>query len=582
MRKFKATLSLVAVAALFGGVAQAECPSFNSALPTVVVTPNDLAGSPDANGLAFPDAFDLLSYLDLGTSATSVQGVFAQFAVGGSTPQSGGAAIYNVNGFGPVAAIPTTAAGITGAASKVDTAVDSTLSFSNVSSGPTTGAASERTLTLFVVAPSSSTACSVDGEIALGSFNIITQTTGPDELTAPACGWVTFYDEAGTDFTNWLAFTNTGFTLSSTASQLTIGIAGSAPVGFASYFRTFSTAFQADTVYRVRMNMQSTATAAQNESFRTRMGNPQFQNDTGSLEQQFAQLGAAFPTTARDVTQYLWAKNPGTGFSAPDPLAGDPVGIALDKIETGSVAATYNTVINSVVIDATDYACFTSGTANVIGNFGRASVSNNDGYAPSGTPTAFTTAMTAGVINQGATSVTTNWTTANLPAAAINGDGSAFHTLSTPLASSNQFAFSTIAPLTTDFTAGTNKVYVADLWLSASEAPNATTSRLPVLRLRFISAEVSGGQRENGLIAIQLHPSRNFAGDSENQSAITAANSARHYRAIFKPNYNISGPQGTGFFVDFLYNRAGAEEIKPNGTLTIERLTITEYDEPSF
>ncbi|MDX2177323.1 MAG: hypothetical protein SF028_12730 [Candidatus Sumerlaeia bacterium] len=581
MRNFKATLSLVAVAALFGGVAQAECPSFNSALPTVVVTPNDLAGSPDANGLAFPNAFDLLSYLDLGTSATSVQGVFAQFAVGGATPQSGASAIYNVNGFGPVAAIPTTAVGITGAASKVDTAVDSTLSFSNVSAGPTTGAASERTLTLFVVAPSSSTACSVDGEIALGSFNIITQTTGPDELTAPACGWTTFYDEAGTDFTNWLALGATGFTLSATANELTMGISSTAPSGFASYFRTFTTAFQADTVYRLRMNMQSTATAGNNEWFRTRMGNPLFQMDSGSLEQGFTQQGQAFPTTAKNVTQYLWAKNTGTGESAPL-AAADPVGIALDKIETGTVAATYNTVVNSLVIDSTDYACFTSGASTVLGNFGASSVTNNDGYAPSGTASAFTTAFGAGTLVDGGSTVTSNWTTLALPAGAINGNGSAFITYNTNTALSAQTGFSSLFGGPLDFTANATSVYVADVWLSAGAVPNATTQRLPVLRLRFIAAEGANAQRENGVVLMQLQPSRSFGADGENQSGITAANSARHYRAIFKPNYNGSFGFGTGFALDFLFNRGGGEEIKPNGTITIERLTITQYAEPAF
>lgn len=582
LRSIKATLSLIAVAALVGSVAQAECPSFNSALPSVIVTPNDTFGNDDSLGLTFNDAFDVLTYIDLGTSASSVDGVFAQFAVGGSSPQSGGAAIYTINGISPVASIPTTAAAITGAGSKLDTSVESLLSFENISSGPTTGAASERTLTLFVVAPSSSAACSQDAEIALASFNIITQLTGPDELTAPSCNWTTVYDDAG-NLSDWADLNfGTGITLTASAANLQFAITSGA-TGFGALFRILPT-FQADTVYELRMNMQSTATSGNNEWFRTRLGNPSFSMDAGSLEQGFTQNGTAYPTTARDVVQYFQAKETGTGPSASGGF--DTSGIALDIIDTGASAAAYTTQVNSVVLRSTTPDCLGVGT--VVWDYGRATVSNNDGFAPpASAPTAFGATWTKGMLLDlgGASSVTSNWSTLGpLGVGSVDGQGSAFWTVTSSLVNSNDLGFGTLFGAGGDFTANLNRVYVLDAWISSNEAPNNTTARFPVLRLRFNSAEVTNGQRETGHFQIPLGPDRDFEGSepSDNQGAITAANSARHYRAIFKPNYNPSFNLGTGVAIDFLFNRTDAIQIRPNGQLTIERLTLREYVDPAF
>lgn len=615
-RSVIATLPIIAAACLLGGSASAECPQFNSPLPTVFVTDVTDTGAPDitANFFVYTDAFDLVDYVDFGsTGLTDARWAFNEFQTGSSTPETGSNRIYAINGQQGAASVPTTAAAVDSASSGGSggsVATGGLLTFRNVKLSPTSSTSfpaplpadvtppgNTRTITMYLISPSTSSACFLNANIDVASFQVITEVgspTNPDRLTGASCSFTPFqsyptfdnawnYGELDPAFSPTPASldapTIAGYSGSAPAGTTTIGFASTAALNatFATWRRNLGTPLAADTLYRVRSTVNTNGTVNQTNWFRIRFGGDFFSGH-GYGEQGYASRASSAPiNSAKTMTLYHWAKS----ASAGDGLPGGPdqPAFQMDLIDEDATQGGHNFTVANVVIDSTTRDCL--GTGVVLRNRGAATLTSDDGYAPPSGATAFnsTDYINGNFPDVGSTaSMTVSFTS---PIA-----GAANFTFASALATNNTgFAAFTGSTAEAAVTVSNSKVYAFDVWVSAAVAPNTTSSRPPVLRLRWI-ADQSVGANHGQINSPQwnLHNDNDFNGVSDDANGISAANSAKHYASFWQPDLVLSAQPITtsNYFVDFIYNRQGGSAIKPNGTFTVERLVITEYDQPTF
>lgn len=622
-RSVKATLPFLAAACLIGGSASAECPQFNSALPTVIVTDVTPAGAPDitANFFVYTNAFDLVDYIDFGsTGLTDSRFAFNEFTVGSSTPSTGSNRIYSINGDLGDAAVPTTAAAVDTASntSGGSVATEGVLTFRNVKLSPVggepfatpapadvTAPGNTRNITLYLIAPSSSATCFLNANIDVASFQVITEVGSagsPDRLTGSSCSFTPFQTYA-TFAPGWSYGSLGGGTVSLTpAGTLTTpatvpGYSGDAPAGTTAIGFTASvastgpstwrhnlgTALSADTLYRVRSTWSSnvaTPGAGNSNWVRLRFGGDFFA-ENGQAEQGYEREGAAFPVTGSPRAQslYHWVRSASAGSSLPG--GSDEPALNFDLNDASTTIAGHLTTLSSLSIDSTTRDCLGAGT--VLRNFGATSVSNADGETPSATGLA---AFSAGNTTTGAlVDVAGSVTMATSFTSPVNGAANLTFTPSGSIGLPDQTGFAAVfqsgaSAITIDQT----KIYAIDTWVSAPVAPNLTTSRLPWVRHRWTADPIGNNQGQIYTVQYNLNPDQNFDGTADNGNGLTTANSSVHYASFWQPDFNTGVQPLTGYnwFVDFIFNRNGATAVKPNGTLSLERVTITQYDQPLF
>ena len=618
-RSLKATLPFLAATVLLGSSAFAECPQFNGPLPNVIVTDVTPAGTADitANFFVYTDAFDLVDYIDFGsTGLTDASYAFNEFTTGSSTPSTGAARIYTLNGDLGAATVPATAAAVDAAAAGGNggtVAADGLLSFRNVKLSPVgpstfpapagsdvTAPDNTRTITMYLVAPSSSATCFVDGEIDVRSFEVITElgsAGSPDRLTGAACSFTPFldyptfdsawnYGELDPAFTSPPASlgapTIPGYGGSAPAATAAIGIASTAGLTttFATWRNNLGVSLDADTIYRVRSVVNSNSTVNQSNWVRIRIGGDFFA-ENGQGEQGYTSNASSMPRASRTQNLLHWVKSASAGSSLPG--GSDQPAYNFDLIDESNTIGGHNFTVSGVTIDTLTRACL--GTGTVLRNKGVAAVSNEDGYTPSATgltPFAGGDGYSVLNLNDAGVTVTVGTSTAAPVAGAMNitfttaaaGDQTGFGAL---LVSGN--------PGEANVTIDNTKLYAMDLWISAPIAGNTTTSRLPVIRTRWIADQSVGGNHGQTHSAYyNLNPDQDYNGTADNANGLSAANSAKHYVGYWWPDLDLTAQPITtsNYFVDFLYNRAGATAVRPNGTFSIERLSITEYDQPTF
>jgi hypothetical protein len=646
--RIKGTLPLLAAASLLGSAAFAECPAFQAGnpMPTVVISDNDTSGNPDAGGpnlFEYLNAFDLIDYIDLGSVTSNpdqdARWNYAEFAVGGTTPE-GASGDYTINGNLGVTTVPTTAAGLdTGSYSAVSQGV---LSFRNIFLSPVGGpfiapgvgdTPNQKTMTIFLIAPSTSSACFLDANIDVASFSILTEAGTLDHLSPPLCSWTPFYDVNG-DFgstttpgsvapvaewnfliTNGGAYTpdttppgnaqaGGSFGTHAVAGTTAVGMHGTvgSAVGLASWGFTTDDLIQ-DRIYRCRITLSSNkGPASASAWWRARMGGSFFTYH-GNAEEGFDHNSQSMPNSATGAVtleMLMWIKTstPALGFAAAGNFTGDAPFLIVDFIDFFTDAGSEVDMVSDVIIDSTTRDCL--GTGTVMYNYGRASISAVEDYNPPAT------GLTAFNVDGGAT----GWGAIKLPGfgdtnvtfTGSNGSGGAMNvawtTVGTP--GVNDFGAGVVGSFnlaTTGFNADNNTVYSIDAWLSPNISPNNSTSRMPVLRLRFSGNEGGGGNVHRNQFHTQWHlsPDTNFDGNTldgsgvpENLSALTTAGVARHYASFWQPDLNTNvgtgGNANTSYFVfgDFLWNRQAGLNIRPQGTIVIERFLVQSYPDWTF
>lgn len=615
-RSVIATLPIIAAACLLGGSASAECPQFNSPLPTVFVTDVTDTGAADitANFFVYTDAFDLVDYVDFGsTGLTDARWAFNEFQTGSSTPETGTNRIYAINGQQGAASVPTTAAAVDSASSGGSggsVATGGLLTFRNVKLSPTSSTSfpaplpadvtppgNTRTITMYLISPSTSSACFLNANIDVASFQVITEVgspTNPDRLTGASCSFTPFqsyptfdnawnYGELNPAFTSTPASldapTIAGYGGSAPAGTTTIGIASTAALTttFATWRRNFGTALTADTLYRMRSTVNTNATVNQSNWVRLRFGGDFFA-ENGQAEQGYGSNASSLPiSAAKTQTIYHWVKSNSSGDSLPG--GPDQPAFNFDMIDESATVGGHNFTVANVVIDSTTRDCLGAGV--VLRNRGAATLTSDDGYAPPASPTAFNTTDYSFLFLNDAGSTVSFASSQTTPVA-----GGWNITGTTNLASTGQTGFGALLAngAEADVTVSNSKVYAIDIWVSAPIAPNTSTSRLPTVRMRWIASQIANNHGQILSTYYNLNPDQNFDGVPDNANGITAANSAKHYASFWQPDLVLSAQPSTvsNYFIDFIYNRTGGTEIKPNGTFSIERLVVTEYDQPTF
>lgn len=357
MRKMllSALTCLAATAAIGEEPAPAECPQFIGPLPNVIITDFNSAGVADtpANFFVFVDAFDLYDYIDLGsTGLTDATFAFNEFVKGSSVPSTGDMRIYSINGELGAPAVPTTPAEID--AASVDSggtiAAEGILGLRNVklsavgestfpapNGDDVTSPGNTRTITIYIIAPSSSGACYQFGSIDVRSFDAITElgsVDSSDRLEEAGCTFVPFVDyptfDSGwnfgklhADFTSIPASlvepgTISGYNGSPPAGTQTIGIASAAELDntFAVWRRNLGVPLEGETIYRIRSLVNSNATVNQSNWARIRFGGD-FLGENGQGEQGYTANASSMPTTPRMQNFLHWVKRSSAGNSLP-------------------------------------------------------------------------------------------------------------------------------------------------------------------------------------------------------------------------------------------------------------------------
>ncbi len=615
-RSVIATLPVIAAACLLGGSASAECPQFNSPLPTVIVTDVTDTGAADitANFFVYTDAFDLVDYVDFGsTGLTDARWAFNEFQVGSSTPETGTNRIYSINGQQGAASVPTTAAAVDAASSGGSggsVATGGLLSFRNVklspmsgppfgtpASGDVTPPGNTRTITMYLIAPSTSSACFLNANIDVASFQVITEigdATHPDRLTGASCSFTPFqayptfdnqwnYGELAAAYNSIPATldppTIAGYGGSAPAGTTAIGISSTAAnnAGFATWRRNLGSNLVGDTLYRVRTTVNTNATVFSSNWCRIRFGGDFF-SENGQAEQGYEREAASLPTNAaKTQTLYHWVKSTSGGDSAPGQP--DQPAYQFELIDVSNTVGGHNFTVANIIIDSTTRDCL--GTGTVLRNRGAATLTNNDGVTPPASPTAFnTTDYTFAFLND--TGSTVNWTSSVTTPIA----GAMNVTATTNLASTNQTGFAALFGngAEANVNVSNSKIYGIDVWISTTGTPNTSTTRPPTIRLRWTAEQIAQNHGQIHTVQYNLNPDENFDGVPDNANGLTGPSSAKHFASFWQPDLITANQPSTStaYFLDMIYNRTGGTEVKPTGTYSVERLVVTEYDQPTF
>jgi hypothetical protein len=418
-----------------------------------------------------------------------------------------------------------------------------------------------------------------------------------DALAGAACSFTPFLDFATFDAgwaygelsaafvpspSNLVVPTINGYQGSAPPGTSTLGIASTPALTstFATWRKNLGVSLDADTIYRVQTTVTSDATLGESNWMRIRFGGDYYV-ENGQGELGYTSNASSLPREPRVQNLLHWVKSTSDNNSLPGEY--DEPAMSFDLIDEDATVGGHMVAISGITIDSFSRECLGAGT--VIRNKGVASVSSTDGWAPSGnglTPFAPGDGYSIGNINDAGASVTMTSSTTSPLAGAMN------ITFSTVEAGDqNGFAalFVTGNPAESRVTIDNSKVYAMDLWISAPIAGNSTDSRLPSFRTRWIADQsVSHNHGQTQSTYYNLSPDNDFDELLDNSNGIDTANSARHYVAYWWPDLDTEAQPDTtsNFFVDFLYFRHGAWAIRPNGTFSIERLTITEYDQPTF
>ena len=373
-----------------------------------------------------------------------------------------------------------------------------------------------------------------------------------------------------------------GYAGSAAADTPSLGIASTASAInlFATWRTNLGVALSADTIYRVQTTVDSDAALNSSNWARVRFGGDFFA-ENGQTEQGYSSNASSNPRAPKVQTILHWSKLASTGFSGVGER--DQPAYNFDLIDESASVGGYTFSISGVTIDTISRECLGVGT--VLRNKGVETVTNEDGFSPSPdglTPFSVGDGYTALNLNEpgGTTTVAYDVTTPIAGAANVTfattdpGDQAGFGAL-----------FVQGNPGEESVEIDTTKLYATDLWISAPIAPNSTTSRLPILRARWIQDQtVANGQGQYHCSYYNLNPDQDFDGTVDNLPGLTAANSAKHYAGFWWPDLDlVAQPITTSiYFFDFMYNRSGETAVRPNGTFSVERMTVTEYAQPVF
>ncbi len=381
------------------------------------------------------------------------------------------------------------------------------------------------------------------------------------------------------------ASTIPGYQGSAPAGTPEIGFRSTAALnpGFATWRRNLGFPMRRNTIYRARLNLRTDATAGSSNWIRTRLGGD-FQECSGATEYGFATNAAAVPrgATPRAVEAWHWSKNDSHGASLPGQP--DEPNFSFDLIDDSPTVGGHLAACSSLTIDALDRSDL--GAPVILRNRGIATVSRQDGLTPPSAslqPFGAALGYEAGIANDQGSAVTLATSTSSPVSGAMN------LTFSSPQ-TGNQTGFAAVlvnpalAPAEAYVKVNANRVYAIDAWISSASRPNLTTTRPPILRLRWTPRQVNFNQGQLSLTAYNLNPDTSWDGVYDNPSGIQLGGFSERYTALWWPSLDTTAQPGTDYlyFIDFLFNRVGTSAIRPTGTYSIERLVLSEYEKPLF
>lgn len=637
--RFTAFAGFLATATLLSGSAFAFAPTFNGDLPTVIITDKleypAGANGYDVNGVGaastqdvfrFSDAFDLGAYVTLGSgnTASTVRYLFNEFANTDPIPASpndravGTLLLDGNRAFAtgatqiPAAADFASAPTIASAASLDFRNRDFSGDDANVNSGfdaigdvtgynLTLSGPQERLVQLYIKADA-------NAGIDVATFLVVTSTAGDgDELTSavlsdpfvkiyPASGsglvgWATgaqgqfyllptpgdSYDIRGTAGaiggysytttpTQTVAFNSATRTAAGT-TQLTLS-GTSAQLGYATLSLPFgesTISLAADKLYRLRANIYSPNTASK-EQLRVSFG-----------DQYRAGL---FTVNYSDTSNAAFVNGPPTLGSATNNVlevyglskgASPSCSIVVDIVTLGSTLSGSPTgqeiTINSVEIGEANPSDL--GTGTVILNLGGTVATPLAGEirTVAASPTAFNT-----TVNDATKFSAAQFNTNQPYTQSLTGSAATF-TFSTRNPNPPDFTNFGNAGSSVDatapglFTVSAGKIYVADIWVSSSTAGNI----YPDLR-SSVSVAASFNAFSTHIVEKVLPA---FLGGTASPLAINTA--PRAYSVVFKPQIaTATAPANVSIVLLSL-----GKTYATNATLTISRITVTEYNDPA-
>lgn len=353
--------------------------------------------------------------------------------------------------------------------------------------------------------------------------------------------------------------------------------------GFATWRRNLGFPMRFNTIYRARFSLRTDAAAGSSNWVRARLGGD-FQETNGGTDYGFVTNAAALPrgATPREVEAWHWSKNDSAGASLPGQP--DQPGFAFDIIDESPSIGGHLAAMSSLTIDAIDRADL--GSPVILRNRGISDVSRQDGRTPTSSGLGTFNALSGykvGLINDPGSSVAlTSSFDAPVP-------GAMNLTFNSP-ATGNQPGFAAIYvdPAVSSLEAfvkiSNSKLYCMDVWISAQTSPNTTTTRPPVMRLRWTPKQVSFNQGQVSISSFNLNPDATWDGVYDNPSGLQLGGVAERYTSFWWPSLDTAAQAETDYlyFIDFVFNRTGLSAIRPTGTYSVERLTISEYFKPSI
>ncbi len=396
------------------------------------------------------------------------------------------------------------------------------------------------------------------------------------------------YGETHPEFTTIPASLGTpqvpGFSGSAPAGSTEIGIASTPAItgGFATWRRNMGVQLKRDLIYRIRTNLRTDATLGSSNWVRFRFGGD-FAEANGQTDFGFASNAASLPTDpGRQIEFYHWNKCDSTGTSGP--AQPDQPGYSFDMIDESPTIGGHFAAISNITIDSIARGALSRPV--VLRNKGIASLTWEDGFSPpidDRTPFTLEDGYNVGILNDEGSQVSLVTSVGTPVLGAMNfqfatpqsGDNTGFAAL---------YVNRTENPEDLLITAQPDKIYAMDVWISSSTAPNTTTQRPPLLRLRFIADQVAFNHGQIHTTIFNMNPDPNFDGAYDNPAGLQFTGRATHYATFWRPNLDTAVQPNTDsvFFVDMLFNRKGASAVRPTGAYTIERFSILEYDAPTF
>ena len=636
--RFTAFAGFLATATLLSGSAFAFAPTFDGDLPTVIIT--DKLASPagangyDVNGVGaastqnvfrFSDAFNLGSYITPGSgnTAATVRYLFNEYPNVDPLPNSpndrnvGTLTLDGNRAFAtgattiPAAADFATAPTVASAASldfrNRDFSGDSSAVNSGFDAiGDVTGynlalsGPQERIVELYIKADA-------NAGIDVANFLVITTTAGNgDELTAPVLSdpFVKIYPATGTGLTGWAAGASGQFFLLPTpgdnynvqgpntitgyantvtpaatvafnaatrtaagTTQLTLSGSNTQP-GFANWSLPLgesTISLAANKLYRLRANIYSPTTTSK-EQLRLSFGD-QFR--AGLFTVGYADTSAGFsnnpPTPSSSPTNVLEVYGLTKG-------ATPSASVTIDIVTLGTLFGSGQTGQDFTLksIEVGEAAPTALGTGTTIIDLGGSVATPAAGEIRTAAGTGFTAFNTTvtGVTKFSAAQFNTNQPfTQSLTGAA------ATFTLSTRSPNPPDFVnfgnagngVDATAPGLFNVTAG--KIYIADVWLSSSTTGNI----YPDLRSNVAVAAAFNAYSTHALD--KLLPA--FLGGTASPLAINTA--PRAYSVVFKPQISTATAPANVSIVLLSLGKTYAT----NATITISRITVTEYNDPA-